>query len=284
MLGLLITMVGPKKDVLLTFAQVNYHLMMLSIVCYLAINLLRIEVPGYSFVNINEMAYRSVLFYNWFDNALIYRNTGFYWEPGLLATHAVLTAAIFARYDQFFTHQKIVILLTLVSTFSVFGIVILIFLFNKKINQNTVLLFIVVGILFIFDRLNPQSILEYFNLINRKFLFNTESLQNRVLSQQVTWELFVSNPLGMGIGNFYAEFERFNIPLTSTVMGLGASYPLFLLALVLAFLYRISEQGLSEFTLLLVIFLAANKEPHLFSLIVIVICLGFSGLRHAKVG
>lgn len=283
MLGLVVTMVGRKKDVLLSFAKVNYHLMILAIVCYLAINILRIEAPGYSFLNINEMPYRSVLFYNWFDNSLIYRNTGFYWEPGLLATHAILTAAIFARYDQLFTRQKIIICLTLVSTFSVFSVAILMFLFNRKLNQNIFFLLTVVGAIFILEGLLPNSIIQYFEIVNRKFELYTDSVDHRLISHQITWDIFVNNPLGMGIGNFYAELENTNIPFVSSVIGLAASYPLFLVALSFAFLYRISEEGLSEFKVLLVIFLAANKEPHLLSMIVIIICLGFCGRQHVKI-
>lgn len=281
-LGLVITMIGSEKDVLLPLALVNFYLLFLSLVCYLVINLAGIGVQGFSFSNVNDVPYRSILFYNWFDNFLAFRNTGFYWEPGILATNAILTAAILAKFNQLFNHRKILISLVVISTFSVFGIMLSLFLLSKKRDENIVFIATVIGFLCVLVYIFPGSIVEYFHNITQKFFIASKSVDERVTSYQETTKLFLDNIQGMGIGTFYNELEKLGSPFTSSVMGLGVSYPVFFMILGVSFLYRIFKQGLSELKIIVVILLAASKEPVLFSMSIILICLGFSCARYTK--
>lgn len=284
-LGLLITMIGPKENILIPIARVNYHLLIISLVCYLAINIVGVGVPSFSFININSVQYRSILIYNWYDSALVFRNTGFYWEPGLLATHALLTAVIFSKYSLLFTSRRVFIFLALISTFSIFGIVMSLLLVSKKRNENVVLFMLVIGFGCLLEYRLPGAIIEYFDIITRKFFVTSASVSDRILSQQTAMNIFTNNVFGMGIGNFFDEFQKFGlkVPFTSSVIGLGASYPAFLIILVITFLWRIFNQGVSELRIIVVVLLAASKEPLLFSMVMIVICLGFFDARHSKV-
>lgn len=284
-LGLVITMIGPKENVLIPFAQVNYHLMVLSLACYFLINLGGIGIPGLSFSNVNDVPYRSILFYNWFDSILIFRNTGFYWEPGLLATHAILTAVVLSKYNLLSTSRKIFIFLVLISTFSIFGIVMSLFLISKKKRRENVMFFlIVIGFACFLEFVRPGAIVEYIEVITRKFFVASASVSDRVSSQEMAVNILMDNFLGVGIGNFVNEFQKIGpeVPFTSSVIGLGASYPAFGLILSVALLLRVLNQGVSELKIIIVVLLAANKEPLLFSMIIIVICLGFSDARHSK--
>lgn len=282
-LGLVITMVGSKENVLISFAQVNYHLIVLSLVCYFLINLGGIGVPGFSFTNVNDVPYRSILFYNWFDSILIFRNTGFYWEPGLLATQAILTAVILSKYNLLTTSRKILIFLVLLSTFSVFGILMSLFLIStKNRNENLVFFLLVFGLVGLVEYALPGGIVEYVDVVTRKFFVDSASVSDRVLSQETALKMFIDNFLGLGIGNFVDEFQELGsgVPFTSSVIGLGVSYPVFLLILGTALLLRIFKQGFPELRIIVVVLLAASKEPVLFSLFMIIICLGFSDARH----
>ena len=263
------------------FVYIFAGIVSISLFAYALENILSASLPLPTFTNVNGYPYKGAIVFFLYDNFLIFRNIGPFWEPGIFATY--LTMALIISIS--IVHKKKLLIWSifvvgLISTFSTASILFLIMIpaywmsLLSKDRLKTGLVLLSGFSLMVAVYLNLSFLLNtLFEIVPFQFAkFAAEdsiSLDARLFSPATNLEIFFEKPfLGHGFdGHMSKYWVNISSSQTSTstaflaVMGIpGIFYSL----IWLVGFAKLNIPFASKTILFVFIFSALNKEPHTF--------------------
>lgn len=276
-----------NKDIAITFVNVTVLLSLISL-----FYLIRIKYFGIPYtksiitagISVNQYYDYKIFFYPKLFISGFGRNSGLFWEPGLHASILIFAMMLEILYKETVSFLKISILfITLLSTKSTGGIILLLPVFllfiDRKINNSTlrifipIILWINVLMLFLFQDQIITLLAKVSPTLFSKLINHGSTKSTRLMSPILNVKIFQSHPIfGAGLiggTKLYIENKKaFSVDSqTSTTFAmlayfglLGILYTVWWISGILKNLNATLSQ---KITLLIVIFIILNKEPHL---------------------
>lgn len=234
------------------------------------------------FVNDNDMRYHNGLLLFFFESEYIqYRNTGFFWEPGIFSSYLslaiLLSGHIKIGRDRLITF---ILSITIFTTYSTGGYILLILALIAKYFKGAKgkYFFVISGSLFLI--LISVLYAEFIELLrtyfpevtNKFFVEGSDSILHRVKSPTINIEAFLKKPfIGLGLNEVNELYKvQGNFSQTSTMtyyLGAFGFFGIFYSYLILygTILSRSRYfKGLSGVLSFLIMIIILNKEPHMY--------------------
>ena len=258
-----------------------------SLVGYSILNFTSLNLPLSTFKNINNVEYYNGIFFfaiknfeGGYDNVVIDRNIGAFWEPGLFATF-ILIAIILELWKKNKTSKLtiLIFLITLYTTKSTYGYLMLLpisfELFTKNINKkftSSLSIFLITIVAFLYYKLNEFIfwLVEINPRLFSKLIEESNSFNERIKSPLTNLRIFENNYLfGAGLGNTENLFNNMTTgSQTSTSTYFLAAFGFLGISHTLLFIYGLLSYKkvklTSRFILLIIMLTQINKEPHIY--------------------
>lgn len=250
-----------------------------SILCFFAINVLKLNLPSFSFANINGEVYRGFILFNYIQR-LPGRNCAFFWEPGLFASAVTIALVFEMLYVGKISRLRVVVfvvgLLTANSASGYVLLLLLLVLASARLNpqkQSAKAILLVFQILFVIAAvvafLNLDKILTAYGLAQNKqfskLMTGTFVESQRARAIQDSLAMFLQNPL---FGNGYSKIAQSMTYIGDTATSfyfmsifgiLGCGYSVFF---VMGVLRQREVSIIARVVLIVILFGILNKEPH----------------------
>lgn len=169
----------------------------------------------------------------------IYRNYGLFREPGIFSLYIIVSLLFFVFYYKDDLKKNIssiaILCLTLISTFSTTGILLLFIIFFryvldkfKRLNLWHLFVFVLLGVMFLFVFIK----LDLWSAIIGKLFTENHSMGSRIYSISTNLTIILDNPiLGVGWNNYVSTMNSYLIngvviSNTNTILKLCAIYGL----------------------------------------------------------
>lgn len=225
--------------------NIGLSLGLLSIAGYAATYLLELKVPSLGFSSSNNTPYQTVFLFTWFDNHLVFRNIGIYWEPSVHAIALTIFCFMAIRQGkQSYLPVFVVNMITTISTTSLIGLftVALFLLVSKKVKVGEAASFI-----FLFF-LSAVAIFTYFydyvdQYVISKFLYENISVDERVSNVLVLSEQWLQKPWGVGAQGALDVLGANELPVANTIAFWLAAHPIALLLCSLTLMLKMPRNG-----------------------------------------
>lgn len=234
------------------------------------------------FVNDNGMGYHNGLFLFLFESEYIqYRNTGFFWEPGIFSSYLSL-AILLSGHIKLVRDKVITFILTLTifTTYSTGGYILLILALMAKYFKGAkgkyfFIMFISLVLISIsaFYAEFIELVRSYFpEVTNKFFVEGSDSILHRIKSPTINIEAFLKKPfIGLGLNEVNELYKvKGNFSQSSTMtyyLGAFGFFGIFYSYLILygtVFSKSIYFRGLSGTLSFLIMIIILNKEPHMY--------------------
>lgn len=276
----LITCLIPRKKAIRYFLFSMVFFASISLIVYVLVNGLQIDLPLPQYRNVKDMPYLSGYLFFVYDNHLTYRNMGPFWEPGIfgsyLAVALLLLVSTKGRYKNVFFAILSLCMISTMSTASSLFLLLAIGYWLTVGYSSVMLRFLImlIGIIFMILIVFylPQIIVSLADALPSLFSkFTAEdsaSISERVASPITNIKLFFMNPyFGLGLAQQLENYKIYTDAAqtsTSTLFlssfgGMGVIY-------TLSWLYGVIKQNgislMSRFIILIFVFSILNKEPH----------------------
>lgn len=255
-----------------------------SLILYSTVNFTNLGIDSIFPVvtNSNEMSYHNLYVMFYFASEFIqYRNTGFFWEPGIFSSY--LSLAILLIGHGKFEREKLItsiLVLTVFTTYSTGGYILMFMALMSrflKSNIRTYLLlvcctvFMVVVVTFSNESISLLRI-WFPEVTNKFFVSESRSVIDRFTSPLINLEAFSNSPVfGMGLNEVNLLYStKGDFAQSSTVtyyLGafgfLGLSY-FFMILKGTVFSPSEKFDNIKGIVALVFILSMVNKEPHMF--------------------
>lgn len=231
--GYILSISNIKQKIFSAYSNVIYVIAIIGIVGYLLVNS-GIGLP-FEIIRISDSGlykYHTIYIFNYIEG-LAERNCGFFWEPGIFASHLILAI----QYEIFSRRKNVLRLLieiiAVVTCNSSAGFFLLIIVFAELLASSdknaryktvkTVIGVIIILTLFIVA-LNIDYLVYYFNLENNPYIEKllSDNIKNstRYLSLAYNWRMFLQQPIfGNGLTNAVTSIPFANLtPDTTTFL------------------------------------------------------------------
>jgi len=231
-----------------------------------------------SMTNVNNVEYRVSGIFNYIKT-VPNRNCGMFWEPGLFATHLIISIVFEIMYEKKPNIVRLILFSAGIFTanssagFALWILcVMLLFLKNAKLSSNPVaaaisIIAVSAGALLIinFEEILLQTSLGSNEFLQKLLLGNIQN-SSRMLAIEHNLNSFLSEPIfGVGINRAAAEMQHVADTSTSTYMMsifgiLGISYTVYWVYGI----WKLPQISVMTKILLIAIALSIlNKEPHM---------------------
>ena len=255
-------------------------LALISLIVHVYVNYLGYALNVPIVENVNGVRYYNGVLFFVFEGYVQGRNTGPFWEPGLFATFLTLALVMEICFKENYTKFNVLIyLLTLLSTQSTAGYFMIIFvgllLLSRKIKGAiSILGFFLMVLSIIIAYINYEAILLYlvvaFPRVFSKMLYQTSSTSDRIISIVTNLKIFIKHPfLGTGLGGVDELYSRLTTATqTATSFYFLAAFGIMGMSYLFFWIYALLKTKrlsiVTRITLVIMVVLILNKEPHTF--------------------
>ncbi len=268
------------KNAALMYIKAMTYLSSVSLMVYAVANLgiLNINLP--EFTNVNGMLYKNGLIFFVYDDFLMWRNIGPFWEPGIFGSYLYAALLINIVYlGRIKSTSNAILIIAMITTMSAAAFMLMIFIpliyLTNKTNKSTAyqaVLFIPTialsaGFLYNLDYL-AEIADNLIPSVFSKFLYGGISVSDRLESPITNMNIYLSSPVaGYGLTGFLDEYVILtDSPQTSTMTALLSAFGITGIIYTLLWIVAVLMNGRSTIIAAIIVLISVavvlNKEPH----------------------
>lgn len=274
---------NDSRKLVSCFVNVMFVIALISLAFTAWISLFGAPTP-FSIVTTTASTYNyGVYFYTKMWSGVLVRNKGLFWEPGLFSSYLVVALMLEIELNPKPKIWKIIILvITVISTYSTAGILLLPFIailfVNKNVNNRSIraVLFSMLVVVAIIGTLFSTSIVEYLVGVNpdvfSKLLGTDLTKTTRLGAPRLNFDIFMKYPIfGAGFSGATELFQQGKVEYfadsqTSTSLFMMAALGIGGILYSIWWIRGIAECKaftlLSKIVVMVIVILILNKEPH----------------------
>lgn len=280
-LGYTISQLVKFETFINIFTNIIKLVSLVSLIFYIGINFLNINLPLSTITNTNGVNYLNGYIYFIMEH-VPERNTGIFWEPGIFSSFIIISLVLEISFKKKINKKNVLLFaLTLLTTLSTAGYFLLALvawlMLNRKYKQEfsiPINTFILILMVLIFVK--AEEILKYlsgvFPYLLEKVVDSSNSVLTRVSGPKIDFDIFMNSPL-FGVGFRGYQIDWANLSFQTGVSAQTSTLTYFIATLgILGFIYlsawvigilKISEINIISRVIILFIFvIILTKEPH----------------------